>query len=172
MKIIERYLPIALACFFLTACGATDPHDSAKEKATLDSLNQVNKQSLIDSVTQATEAATLNRLEREKLEKEKQARLAQEARLRAIDKTSLQNYVDELSTEIEVQEGKLEDIKSPKFLRTISEKESRVRDQLNIIKSIKQRLNEANEALIDLKRGKKYELPQELRYNVVDSISF
>ena len=117
---------------------------------------QAQKQALIDSISKSTEEKIVKKLLDEKLEQERRYKIEQEKKKRDIEKRELKEILANLQMELEVQEQKLEDIKMPKFLRTVSEKEIQVRNQLSLIKNIRFKIEEITQTISKIEIGQNY----------------
>ena len=133
-----------------TSCGPSESEIKAKE------------QKLIDSVAKVTETTTINKLKDQQKAKEDLINKEKIEITLEKDKAIITDFITTLTTELEVQKTKLEDIKAPKLLRPISEKENQVRTQLTKISNIKSKLDEAISILQKINSGKKYQLPIDL----------
>lgn len=132
--------------FILQSCG---PSREELERS---------RQALIDSVARATE----NKLALKALEeKEKQERIRkqkEEKARRNKDVARLREKLLRTETEIAVQYQKLEDIKAPKFLRTITEKEEQIRNQLLYIQALQSAAERLRNMIQLIDSGESYSL--------------
>jgi chromosome segregation ATPase len=120
MKKILYLLPIII----IASCGQP-------EQAESDKLNdEINKKQYADSISRA---AVKNERRRVELTSQMNDLLPQ-----IIEINSRIKYI---TTEIEVQKDKLENIKLPKFLRAQSERETEIRNQLLKIEELKSEYN-------------------------------
>jgi hypothetical protein len=123
------------------------------------------QQAILDSVARVTEERIARKINEEKLEQERQQKLEAEKKQREIDKAFWLDLLAKVETELEVQRQKLEDIKTPKLLRTISEKEDQVRNQLLIIRKIEREERLIKETLNKIENGEPYLSPSEVSLN-------
>lgn len=156
-----------IALLALTACGPSTAEINKKQQATLDSI----KQASIDSTKKATENEIAQKIENELAAKEAEKKRKELEEIRKNDAITLKRYISDLETELEIQYTKYEDLKSPKFLRTPTEKEAQLRYQLNTIKDLEQNIYDAREQLSLLEKGKKYNMAVDF-VSIQDSTSY
>lgn len=143
-----------LACVLLSACGP--------------SQEEIQKRQLLmmDSVVRATENRMAQKALEEKNEQERIRKEKEENLKRKKDRRRLSEALLRMETELAVQEQKLEDIKAPKFLRTIDVKEEQVRNQLIIIQHLKSAAQTIREKIQLIDSGESYSMEEDAMFRL------
>ncbi len=150
MVSIKTILSITVFAILLFSCGPSESEQKAKQQA------------FLDSVSKASEIATRDKIANEEIQKKANERKQQDENQRKNDGQILRRKIADLEAEVQVQNENLNDIKSPKFLRTRSEKESQMRAQLQIIQTLKLRLDDAVITLEKINAHLPYNLNSEI----------
>lgn len=156
MRIVKYTFLVASLVSFLIACGPSTEEIRVAEEA-----KRLKEQALIDSTARATAALVQKQIEDQRKAEEQLQRQKLAAERRQSDKIYLESYLGDLYSELELQRSRFEDLKAPKFLRTASEKEAQLRDQLRLIRGIEEQIKWASQQLEKLEDGEHYNLPDQ-----------
>ncbi len=121
---------------------------------------------MLDSVVRATENRMAQKALEEKNEQERLRKEKEENLRRKKDRRRLSETLLRMETELAVQEQKLEDIKTPKFLRTIDAKEEQVRNQLIIIQHLKSAAQTIREKIQLIDSGESYSMEEDAMFRL------
>lgn len=153
MKNLLHFLIAFFSVIVIQSCG---PSQEELKKA---------QQVLIDSVSKATAFKIEQEQNEKKLEQERLRKDREEKKQRQIDKSFWADLLLRIETEIVVQNEKLEDIKAPKLLRSISTKEEQVRNQLLVIQKLRTEAQEAQNNINKIDKGEEYTSPSSVSLN-------
>ena len=145
-----HFSALIVLSYFIQSCGLSADDIKKQELQIIDSTQKASKletERIVDSVKSAAEQETIQKIKDDQAAMEEKNREAQLQHQREIQKLNLKNILVKLTTELEVQNLKLQDIEKPKFLRTPQVKEQQERQQITIINTIRQRIEECNSLL-------------------------
>jgi hypothetical protein len=147
-------LPIAI-CVIIPSCGPSAQEVEKRQQHLIDST-RLATQLIFEQLQKATDDSV--RL----VKKLEEARLTAEAdaRRRVSDKNVLTRVISDYETELFVQEQKLEDLKTPKFLRTPEEKELQLRYQRATVQELRMNIEGYKEIIEAIAKGAIYRMPE------------
>jgi len=168
------WLTITIFSSLIQACGPSSTEIKKQEQKLIDSTLKVTEQrsaqlidstkkaieqrstQLIDSAKKVTEQKTLQTVDSTNKAKDRQNNIESKQRQRAIDKEIVKSRLSKLKSDLELQRAKLEDIEGFHFMRSPSDKEQQINDQVALINSTKQSIENLNELLEKINSGQEY----------------